>query len=241
MTLLRLPFLLPSVLIFNASYIPPNPAPRGDEVVSGPLYEQICPVVYPVLQRVSNFLIFVYLGEHLVTVIRLNTLYCGDSDHTRSSFSFSPFIRYIFYPSPRKASRPHAKPVLHTRDNPCQHWRPGAHVVFPRHGTPLHSPTYHPKKSRTHYRWPIRHRSPPRLCVQLDRLVRNVPHLCEPRIARAVIWMALDLPWAHGPRAMDCSSHPVHRAKPRPVYQRRCHAAQAFWRRMGSLVEKGAV
>jgi len=77
MTLLKLPFLLPSILIFNTSYKPPTPAPHDDEVVSGgPLYEQICPVVYPVLQRVSKLLTFLYICEHLVTVIWLNTLCC---------------------------------------------------------------------------------------------------------------------------------------------------------------------
>jgi hypothetical protein len=144
MTLLKLPFLVPSVLIFNASYIPPTTAPHRDEVVSGgPIYERICPVVYPILQRVSTLLIFVHLGEHLVTAIRLDTLCCGDSSHTCNSLSVASFIHHPFYPSSRKASGTYAKPVLHTRDNPCKHWWPGAHVVFPRHGTPLHSPAYH--------------------------------------------------------------------------------------------------
>ncbi|OJA19385.1 hypothetical protein AZE42_08277 [Rhizopogon vesiculosus] len=56
MTLLRLPFLVPSVLIFNASYIPPTTAPHDEVVIGGPFYERICPVVYPVLQRLSGLI-----------------------------------------------------------------------------------------------------------------------------------------------------------------------------------------
>jgi hypothetical protein len=144
MTLLKLPFLVPSVFIFNASYMPPTTASHDEVVRGGPFYERVCPVVYPVLQRVSKLLTFVHLGEHLVTASRLDTLCCGDSSHTRSSISVTSLIHHHFYPSSWKASRSQAKPVLHTRDNPRQHWRPGTHVVFPRHGTPLHSPPFHP-------------------------------------------------------------------------------------------------
>ncbi|KAG0702113.1 hypothetical protein DFH29DRAFT_999611 [Suillus ampliporus] len=54
MTLMKLPFLLPSVFVFNSAFLSPNPTPDHDEVISGgPLYERICPAIYPVLQRLS--------------------------------------------------------------------------------------------------------------------------------------------------------------------------------------------
>ncbi|KAG1744627.1 uncharacterized protein EDB91DRAFT_195537 [Suillus paluster] len=54
MTLMKLPFLVPSVLVFNNAFISPASTPRDDEVVSGgPLYERICPAIYPILQRLS--------------------------------------------------------------------------------------------------------------------------------------------------------------------------------------------
>ncbi|KAG2039411.1 hypothetical protein BDR03DRAFT_998802 [Suillus americanus] len=55
MNLIKLTFLVPSVLIFNNAYISPNAAPHDDEAINGgPLYERICPVIFPVLQRVSG-------------------------------------------------------------------------------------------------------------------------------------------------------------------------------------------
>lgn len=56
MNLMKLPFLVPSVLVFNNAYISPAPAPHDDEAISGgPLYERICPAVFPILQRVREF------------------------------------------------------------------------------------------------------------------------------------------------------------------------------------------
>ncbi|KAG1807846.1 uncharacterized protein BJ212DRAFT_1281434, partial [Suillus subaureus] len=55
MTLMKLPLLVPSVLVFNNAYISPATAPRNDETISGgPLYERICPVIFPILQRVLH-------------------------------------------------------------------------------------------------------------------------------------------------------------------------------------------
>jgi protein-S-isoprenylcysteine O-methyltransferase Ste14 len=54
MTLIRLLFLVPSVLLFNNAYIPPTTIPRDEVVHNGPLYERICPAVFPMLHRVST-------------------------------------------------------------------------------------------------------------------------------------------------------------------------------------------
>lgn len=57
MTLMKLPLLVPSVLVFNNAYISPATAPRNDETISGgPLYERICPVIFPILQRLSGLI-----------------------------------------------------------------------------------------------------------------------------------------------------------------------------------------
>ncbi|KAG2088275.1 uncharacterized protein F5147DRAFT_726982, partial [Suillus discolor] len=57
MTLMKLLFLVPSVFVFNNAYISPNPAPNDDETISGgPLYERICPVIFPILQRLSGLI-----------------------------------------------------------------------------------------------------------------------------------------------------------------------------------------
>lgn len=57
MNLMKLPFLVPSVLVFNNAYISPAPAPHDDEAISGgPLYERICPAVFPILQRLSGLI-----------------------------------------------------------------------------------------------------------------------------------------------------------------------------------------
>jgi len=57
MTLMKLLFLVPSVLVFNNAYISPNPAPNDDETISGgPLYERICPAIFPILQRLSGLI-----------------------------------------------------------------------------------------------------------------------------------------------------------------------------------------
>jgi hypothetical protein len=93
MTLMKLPFLVPSVLIFNNAYISPNAAPHDDEAISGgPLYERICPAIFPILQRVSEFPTFRHLDEHLVTVVGFDTLCCRDSCYTRGLFSIACLI-----------------------------------------------------------------------------------------------------------------------------------------------------
>ncbi|KAG2145452.1 uncharacterized protein EDB93DRAFT_1251322 [Suillus bovinus] len=57
MTLIKLLFLVPSVLVFNNAYISPAPMPNDDETISGgPLYERICPVIFPILQRLSGLI-----------------------------------------------------------------------------------------------------------------------------------------------------------------------------------------
>lgn len=57
MTLVKLLFLVPSVIVFNNAYISPNPTPHSDEVISGgPLYERICPAIFPILQRLSGLI-----------------------------------------------------------------------------------------------------------------------------------------------------------------------------------------
>lgn len=54
---MKLLFLVPSVLVFNNAYISPNPAPHGDDAITGgPLYERICPAIFPVLQRLSGLI-----------------------------------------------------------------------------------------------------------------------------------------------------------------------------------------
>lgn len=57
MTLMKLLFLVPSVVVFNNAYISPNPTPQNDEVISGgPLYERICPIIFPIFQRLSGLI-----------------------------------------------------------------------------------------------------------------------------------------------------------------------------------------
>ncbi|KIJ61730.1 hypothetical protein HYDPIDRAFT_115543 [Hydnomerulius pinastri MD-312] len=54
MSLVKVPFLISSVWLFNLAFTSPTPPPDTSERVSGPFYERICPVVFPVLQRLSG-------------------------------------------------------------------------------------------------------------------------------------------------------------------------------------------
>jgi hypothetical protein len=93
MTLMKLPFLIPSVLVFNNAYISPAPAPQDDEAIGGgPLYERICPAVFPILQRVREFPASRHLNQYPVTGVGFDTLRCRDSRHTRGLFSVACFI-----------------------------------------------------------------------------------------------------------------------------------------------------
>ncbi|KAG2030513.1 hypothetical protein BDR03DRAFT_936640 [Suillus americanus] len=86
MTLIKLLFLVPSVFLFNNAYIPPT-IPRDDEVIhGGPLYERICPPIFPVLHRLSGSIpcvaeiaaiLAVYFPSPLSSVILSNLVRSG--------------------------------------------------------------------------------------------------------------------------------------------------------------------
>ncbi|KAH7882116.1 hypothetical protein F5I97DRAFT_406836 [Phlebopus sp. FC_14] len=70
MSLLKVPILLPSVWFFNVAFTPPTPPPdRSDCISGGPLYERICPAVYPILQRLSAS---IPLVAELVVILAAN-------------------------------------------------------------------------------------------------------------------------------------------------------------------------
>ena len=52
MSFLKIPILLPSVWLFNVSFMSPNAPPNDSERVYGALYERICPTLFPILHRV---------------------------------------------------------------------------------------------------------------------------------------------------------------------------------------------
>ncbi|KAG1841165.1 hypothetical protein C8R48DRAFT_751226 [Suillus tomentosus] len=77
MTLIRLLFLVPSVLLFNNAYIPPTTIPRDEVVHNGPLYERICPAVFPIGQLPDMMLHrYFVLGTTLVIIGGLGRIWC---------------------------------------------------------------------------------------------------------------------------------------------------------------------
>ncbi|KAF8130125.1 hypothetical protein EV363DRAFT_1335151 [Boletus edulis] len=50
---LKVPILLPSVWLFNISFMSPNAPPDKSERVNGAFYERICPATWPILHRLS--------------------------------------------------------------------------------------------------------------------------------------------------------------------------------------------
>ncbi|KAH0833862.1 hypothetical protein J3R83DRAFT_11029 [Lanmaoa asiatica] len=50
---LKIPILLPSVWLFNISFMSPNAPPDESERVYGAFYERICPAMFPILHRLS--------------------------------------------------------------------------------------------------------------------------------------------------------------------------------------------
>lgn len=50
----KIPILLPSVLLFNISFMSPNAPPDESERIHGAFYERICPALFPTLHRVCS-------------------------------------------------------------------------------------------------------------------------------------------------------------------------------------------
>lgn len=162
MTLMKLLFLVPSVLVFNNAYISPNPAPNDDETISGgPLYERICPAIFPILQRVCQFSMYRHINEYHITVVGLDTLCCRDSRHTRGLFSIARLIwNPLYSSSQRTASGYGTKHILHTRNNPRPLGLLGTPMVFSCHGTPFHSPAQLAQGPLPRHRRSVQHRAP---------------------------------------------------------------------------------
>ncbi|KAN0079846.1 hypothetical protein V8E55_009412 [Tylopilus felleus] len=53
MSFLKASILLPSVWLFNVSFMSPNAPPDESERVQGAFYERVCPTAFPILHRLS--------------------------------------------------------------------------------------------------------------------------------------------------------------------------------------------
>ncbi|KAG9308656.1 hypothetical protein JVU11DRAFT_11611 [Chiua virens] len=225
MSLLKIPILVPSVWLFNISFMSPNSPPDESERVYGTFYEHICPALFPVLHRLSASIPCVAESAVLLaTNYPLQIL-------LRGALSIG-----ALWPT----THLQRQLLLLSRICPRRHRWHGTSLVFPRSGAALYPSARCSKRPQTHYHGALCDRPTSRVFVWDVKRARHVPHHRQPRLVHALLWLARDGVWENNHWHLGNAKCVGMGAQLRAMSTRRYALADALWKRSGTFIPKGS-